>query len=53
MFDNMITINEIIDRIISIEYYSDTVKHNILTIKNIVSKYVEESETSDTSSKES
>ena len=33
--------------------HNDTVKHNLLTIKHIVSKYVEEPETTDTSSEES
>lgn len=53
MFDDMATIKEVIDRTISIDYYNDTIKHNILTVKNIVSKYVEEPETYDTSSEES
>lgn len=53
MFDDMATIKEVIDRTVSIECYNDTIKHNILTVKNIVSKYVEEPETTDTSSEES
>ena len=53
MFDDIATIKEVIDRTASIEYYNDTIKHNILTVKHIVSKYVEEPETTDTSSKES
>lgn len=53
MFDDMATVKEVIDRTVSIECYSDTIKHNILTVKNIVSKYVEELETPDTSSEES
>lgn len=53
MFDDVDTIKEVIDRTASIECYNDTIKHNILTVKNIVSKYAEEPETTDTSSKES
>lgn len=53
MFDDMSTIKEVIDRTLSIECYSDTVKHNILTVKNIVSNYVEEPKTPDTSSEKS
>lgn len=53
MFDDMATIKEVIDRTASIECYNDTIKHNILTVKNIVSKYVEEPKTTDTSSEES
>lgn len=53
MFDDMATIKEVIDRTASIECYNDTIKHNILTVKHILSKYVEEPETTDTSSKES
>ena len=53
MFDDMATIKEVIDRTVSIECYNDTIKHNILTVKNIVSKYVEEPKTTDTSSEES
>lgn len=53
IFDDMATIKEVIDRTTSIEIYHDAVKHNVLTIKNIVSKYVEESEDTDTSSEES
>ena len=53
IFDDMDTIKEVIDRTASIEIYQDAIKHNVLTIKNIVSKYVEESETTDTSSEES
>lgn len=53
IFDDMSTIKEIVDRSTTIECYSDTIKHNLLTVKNIVSKYVEETETSDTSSEES
>lgn len=53
MFDDMATIKEVIDRTASIECYNDTIKHNILTVKNIVSKYVEESEDANSSTKES
>ena len=53
MFDDIATIKEVIDRTASIECYNDTIKHNILTVKHILSKYVEEPETTDTSSKES
>ena len=53
IFDDMATIKEVIDRTASIEIYHDAIKHNVLTIKNIVSKYVEESEATDTSSEES
>lgn len=53
MFDDMSTIKEIIDLSTTIECYSDTIKHNLLTVQKIVSKYVEEPETSNTSSEES
>ena len=53
IFDDMATIKEVIDRTASIDIYHDAIKHNVLTIKNIVSKYVEESEANDTSSEES
>lgn len=53
MFDDMATIKEVINRTASIECYNDTIKHNILTVKHILSKYVEEPETTDTSSEES
>lgn len=46
IFNDIDTIKEIVDRITTIECYNDTIKHNLLTVKNIVSKYVEETETS-------
>ena len=46
IFDDMVTIKEVVDRTTTIECYNDTIKHNLLTVKNIVSKYVEETETS-------
>ena len=46
IFDDMATIKEVVDRTTTIECYNDTIKHNLLTVKNIVSKYVEETETS-------
>ena len=51
LFDDVNTVKEIIDRISKIEFYNEGLKHNILTIKNILSKYVEENESVDTSSK--
>lgn len=53
MFDDMVTINELVNRSSKIDFYCESVKHNILTIKNISSKYVEEDELLDTSSEES
>lgn len=53
LFDDVSTVKEIIDRISKIEFYNEALKQNILTIKNILSKYVEENESVDTSSKES
>lgn len=46
IFNDIDTIKEIVDRSTTIECYNDTIKHNLLTVKNIVSKYVEETETS-------
>ena len=42
IFNDIDTIKEIVDRSTTIECYNDTIKHNILTIKNIVSKYIED-----------
>ena len=42
IFNDIDTIKEIVDRTTTIECYNDTIKHNILTIKNIVSKYIED-----------
>lgn len=53
LFDDVNIIKEIIDRSSKVEFYSEGLKHNILTIKNILSKYIEENESVDTSSKES
>lgn len=53
MFDDMAVINELVHRSSKIDFYCDSVKHNIITIKNITSKYVEEAETIDTSAEES
>lgn len=53
MSDDIDSIKDIVDRTVTIDLYNDTVKHNLLTIKHIISKYVEETETSDTSSEES
>lgn len=39
---DMSYIEEIVDKTISIDYNNKTIKHNLLTIKNIVSKYDEE-----------
>lgn len=46
-------IKDIVDRTCAIDLYNDTAKHNLLTIKHIISKYVEETENADTSTKES
>lgn len=51
LFDDVNIIKEIIDRSSKVEFYNEGLKHNILTIKNILSKYVEENESVDTSSK--
>ena len=51
LFDDVNTVKEIIDRISKIEFYNEALKQNILTIKNILSKSVEENESIDTSSK--
>lgn len=53
MYDDIYSIKDIIDRTISIEIYNDNVKNNLLTIKRIISKYVEESEDANSSTKES
>lgn len=53
MSDDIYTIENIVNRTVSIDLYNDTVKHNLLTIKYIISKYVEEPEDADTSTKES
>lgn len=53
LFDDVNIVKEIIDRSSKVEFYNEGLKHNILTIKNILSKYVEENESIDTSSKES
>ena len=53
LFDDVHIVKEIIDRSSKVEFYNEGLKHNILTIKNILSKYVEENESVDTSSKES
>ena len=53
LFEDVHIVKEIIDRISKIEFYNESLKQNILTIKNILSKYVEENESIDTSSKES
>lgn len=39
---DMSSIEEIVDKTISIDCNNETIKHNLLTIKNIVSKYDEE-----------
>lgn len=53
MFDDIDTIKEIVDRCEQIETYSEAMKHNIKTLKHIISKYIEENEDVDTSTKES
>lgn len=53
MSDDIDSIKDIVDRTSTLDLYNDTVKHNLLTIKHIISKYVEESEDADTSTKES
>ena len=53
LFEDVHIVKVIIDRISKIEFYNESLKQNILTIKNILSKYVEENESVDTSSKES
>lgn len=53
MSDDIDSIKDIVDRTVAIDLYNDTVKHNLLTIKHIISKYVEENEDADTSTKES
>lgn len=52
MSNDIKTIKDIINRSISIEVYNDTIKHNLLTIKHITSKYVEEPGNANTSTKE-
>lgn len=42
MFDDIDSIEDIVSRTVAIDLYNDTVKHNLLTIKHIISKYVEE-----------
>ena len=46
-------IKDIIERTEKIDIYNDTVKHNLLTIKHIIHKYVEEDKRTDSSSTES
>lgn len=53
MSDDMDSIKDVVDRTVTIDLYNDTVKHNLLTIKHIISKYVEESEDANSSTKES
>lgn len=53
MSDDIDSIKDIVDRTFTIDLYNDTVKHNLLTIKYIISKYVEETEDADISTKES
>lgn len=53
MFDDIDSIKDIINRTLAIDIYNDTVKHNMITIKHIISKYVEETNDADTSTKES
>lgn len=53
MSDDIDSIKDIVDRTCSIDLYNDTIKHNLLTIKHIISKYVEEPKDADTSTKES
>lgn len=53
MSDDISSIKDIVDRTISIDIYNESVKHNLLTIKHIMSKYVEESEDANSSTKES
>lgn len=53
MSDDIDSIKDIVDRTCAIDLYNDTVKYNLLTIKHIISKYVEETENADTSIKES
>lgn len=53
MSDDIDSIKDIVDRTSTLDLYNDTVKHNLLTIKHIISKYVEEPEDADTSTKES
>lgn len=52
MFGDIYAIKDIVDKTVAIDLYQDTVKNNLLTIKSIISKYVEE-EDADTSTKES
>lgn len=53
MSDDIVSIKDIIDRTYAIDVYNDTVKHNLLTINHILSKYVEEPGNANTSTKES
>lgn len=53
MSDDINSIKDIVDRTISIDIYNESVKQNLLTIKHILSKYVEESEDANSSTKES
>lgn len=53
MSDDISSIKDIVDRTISIDIYNESVKYNLLTIKHIISKYVEESEDANSSTKES
>lgn len=53
MSDAISSIKDVVDRTISIDVYNESVKHNLLTIKHIISKYVKESEDANSSTKES
>lgn len=53
IFDDTDTILNIVKRIENVEIYNDTVKHTLLTIKHITSKYVEETKGNDESTTES
>lgn len=48
MFDDIDNIKEIIDRTITIDIYNDSVKQNLLTINNILSKYYDDRTNSST-----
>lgn len=53
MSNDIDSIKDIVDRTIAIDLYNDTVKNNLLSIKQVISKYDEESENADNNTKES
>lgn len=53
MSDDINSIKDVVDRTIDIDLYNETAKNNLLIMKRITSKYVEESEDANSSTKES